>query len=50
MNTKKETGEFVFLGGRIYTVNPEQPWAEAVAIKDGRFLHVGSNEEAKAYM
>ncbi len=32
----------VYTNGRIYTVNAEQPWAEAVAIKDGRFLKVGS--------
>ena len=31
---------------RIYTVNEERPWAEAVAIKDGKFLLVGLNDEA----
>ena len=33
----------VYRNGRIYTVNPEQPWAEAVAIDEGRFVRVGSN-------
>ena len=34
-----------YTNGRIYTVNEAQPWAEAVAIKDGKFLQVGSNAE-----
>jgi predicted amidohydrolase YtcJ len=37
--------ETVYINGRIYTVNGKQPWAEAVAIKDGKFLRVGSNDE-----
>lgn len=28
--------------GRIYTSNEAQPWAEAMAIRDGRFVYVGS--------
>jgi predicted amidohydrolase YtcJ len=32
----------VYTNGKIYTVNEAQPWAEAVAIKDGKFLAVGS--------
>ena len=26
----------IYINGRIYTVNEAQPWAEAVAISDGR--------------
>jgi predicted amidohydrolase YtcJ len=37
-----------YINGRIYTVNEDQPWAEAVAIKDGRFLVVGSADDADA--
>ncbi len=37
--------DVVVLNGKIYTVNPKQPWAEAVAIKDGTIIHVGSNSE-----
>ena len=40
--------DVVYTNGRIYTVNETQPWAEAVAIKDGRFLVVGSNDDANA--
>jgi len=32
----------VYTDGRIYTVNAAQPWATAVAIKDGSFAVVGS--------
>ena len=38
----------VYFGGRIYTVDDDRSWAEAVAIKDGRFLAVGSNDEILA--
>ncbi len=30
---------------RIYTVNPAQPWADAVALRDGKVLAVGSEQE-----
>ncbi len=29
----------------MYTVDPQQPWAEAVAIRDGRILAVGSADD-----
>jgi predicted amidohydrolase YtcJ len=32
----------------VYTLNPEQPWAEAVAIADGRIVEVGSSAEITA--
>lgn len=35
--------DLVFLNGKIYTVNDNQPWVEAVAIKDGSFIAVGDN-------
>ncbi|UWR74811.1 amidohydrolase [Phaeobacter inhibens] len=37
--------DMVLRNGRIYTVDQDQPWAEAVAIKHGRFMAVGSNAE-----
>jgi predicted amidohydrolase YtcJ len=39
----------VILRGKIYTVNPRQPWAEAVAIRDGRIIAVGSDKVIAAY-
>ena len=38
----------IYMNGKIYTVNEALPWAEAVAIKGGRFLVVGSNEDVEA--
>jgi len=35
----------VIMRGNIYTVNPKQPWAKAVAIKDGKIIRVGTDEE-----
>jgi len=42
------SADTVYRNGKIYTVNEAQPWAEAVAIKDGKFLVVGSNADVKA--
>jgi predicted amidohydrolase YtcJ len=35
----------VYTNGKIYTVNEAQPWVEAVAIKDGKFIAVGSADD-----
>ena len=43
-----DVADTVYTNGKIYTVNSAQPWAEAVAIKDGKFLVVGSNEDVEA--
>ncbi len=37
----------VFLNAKVYTVNAEQPTAEAVAVDDGRIVYVGSNDGAR---
>ena len=46
-DAKVEAAETVYTNGKIYTVNTKQPWAEAVAIKDGKFVAVGSNTDIK---
>ena len=38
----------VYSNGRIYTVSDTRPWAEAVAIKDGMFIAVGSAADVEA--
>ena len=43
-----DVADTVYTNGKIYTVNEAQPWAEAVAIKDGKFLVVGSNTDIEA--
>jgi predicted amidohydrolase YtcJ len=39
----------VIVNARIYTVNPRQPWAEALAIRGDKILAVGSAKEIAAY-
>lgn len=40
--------DLVLVNGRIVTVDPDFSVAQAVAVKDGRILAVGSNDEIKA--
>lgn len=40
----------VYHSGRIYTVNPDQPWAQAVAILDGKIIFVGSDDAVRSYI
>ncbi len=42
--------ELVLTNGRIYTVDESNPWAEAVAIRQGRFIAVGSADEVAAHI
>ncbi|MBN7815623.1 amidohydrolase [Algoriphagus sp. YJ13C] len=35
----------IYFGGTVYTVNPEFEIAQALAIKDGKFVAVGSNDD-----
>ncbi len=39
--------DLVLLNGSVWTVNPDQPWAEAVAIKEGKIMKTGSTAEIK---
>ena len=38
----------VYVNGKVYTVNENRDWAEAVAVKDGKIVFVGSDSDAKA--
>ena len=42
-----QKADTVYTNGKIYTVNEKQPWAEAVAIQDGKFIKVGSVDNMK---
>jgi len=33
--------DWLFLGGGVYTMNPAQPWAQAVAVRGRQIVHVG---------
>jgi hypothetical protein len=40
--------DLILVGGRVYTVDDALPRAQALAVKDGRFLAVGSDDEIRA--
>ncbi|MGY1813371.1 amidohydrolase [Blastococcus sp. SYSU D00820] len=37
-----------YVNGRVYTVDPTRPWAEAALVEDGVFTAVGSDGEVRA--
>ncbi len=39
----------IYTNGEVYTVDDENPWAQAFAVKDGKFIGVGSNHEIKRF-
>lgn len=39
--TAQTTADVIMTGGRIYTVDPSRPFADGMAIKDGKVLFVG---------
>ena len=45
-----ESADRVFLDGAVYTVDQDQPWAEAVAVSSGDIVFVGSNDDAQAFI
>ncbi|MEZ4827647.1 MAG: amidohydrolase [Bacteroidia bacterium] len=47
--TSTPKADFVLTHGNIYTVNPGQPKAEAVAVKEGKIMAVGSVDEIKSF-
>jgi predicted amidohydrolase YtcJ len=50
--SKKETksgADTIVTHARIYTVNPQQPWAEALAIRADKIVAVGSNAEIEKF-
>lgn len=48
VNQVNEYADTIYTNGKIYTVNEEQPWVEAFAIKGGKFLEVGTMDEINA--
>ena len=43
------TADTLITNATVYTVDPSQPWAEAVAIRDGRIIAVGSSADLDAH-
>jgi len=42
--------DIVFTNGKIYTVNNKHSFAEAVAVKDGKFMEVGSAKDIEKFV
>src|SRR6266581_1784801 len=40
-----EPADIIVMHGRVYTENSKQPWAQAVAIRNGKIVAVGDDEE-----
>jgi len=47
VKTGGKVADLVFLNGTLWTVNPDQPWAEAAAVDGDRIFKVGSTAEIK---
>ncbi|HET6932539.1 MAG TPA: amidohydrolase family protein, partial [Candidatus Acidoferrum sp.] len=41
--------EILIVHAKVYTLDPQKPWAQAVAIRDGKILAVGRDEEIEKY-
>ncbi|WP_438463661.1 amidohydrolase [Marinomonas sp. PE14-40] len=44
------SADIVLKNAHIYTVDPQQPWSQAVAIKNGTFLAVGNDQDMQAHI
>jgi predicted amidohydrolase YtcJ len=40
--------DLLLLGGRVFTADPERPWAEAIAIRGDRITAVGTSSDLRA--
>ncbi len=45
----QEAADLILSGAKIFTSNKQQPWAEAVAVKNGRFIYVGDSAGVSKY-
>ena len=48
-NQQHPAADIVIVNARVYTVNAKQPWAEAIAIRQGRILAVGSAQDIASF-
>ena len=42
-----EATDTILLNAKVYTVNPIQPWASAIAIQNGQITYVGDDQGAR---
>jgi len=46
----REVADTVYKNGKIYTVDENHPWVEAIAIQGDRFVFVGTNDGAESWI
>jgi hypothetical protein len=46
---KSPHADTVLINARIFTVNPKEPWAQAMAIREGKIIAVGSDKSIATY-
>ena len=44
-----QPADLILSAGRVYTLDESKPWAEAVAIRDGRIVAVGADDEVLSH-
>ncbi len=44
MSTDGDTADLIFVNGAVYTVDAARSWAQAVAVRDGRIVAVGTDD------
>jgi predicted amidohydrolase YtcJ len=47
--SRRPSADTIVVNARIYTVNPRQPWAEALAIQGDKVVAVGTRKETEIY-
>ena len=45
----QESADLILSGAKIFTSNKQQPWVEAVAIRNGKFIYVGDSAGVSEY-
>ncbi|MFQ3324654.1 MAG: putative amidohydrolase YtcJ [Pseudomonadales bacterium] len=44
------SADLILYNANVYTVDEEKPWAEAVAIKDGKIVYVGNDKDVQNWV
>ncbi len=46
----KQEADLVLLDGKVYTVDAARSWADAIAVRDGRIVYVGTDSKARDFI
>ena len=47
---EQEHAEFIIINGKVFTVSEKNPQVQAVAVRDGKIMALGTDEEIKEYI